>query len=221
MLRARSISTVVIGPHARPNTTFDLGWDRLSAVAIGYGFSAPDLDRVVHDHYASMVRILTECERHGFRRIGIVLNALAHHRTKRMITAAYWSRLESQGFMDVVPPLIVDDWKDHVFKTWFRKHRPEVVIVTRPVQALVQAGLAGSETCLISVNAEKHGEVSGIFRDHAGIGATAARAAIAKAFRNECGVPAAAQIVLTSGVWNEGRTLRFADGDTAADERSA
>lgn len=227
VLRARNITAVVIGPLAQPDSTFELDWSRLSTVVIGYAFNSPSFDRVVHDHYASMVRILAECERRRLKDIGIVLNAMAHHRTKRMITAAYWSRLESSGFLDAVPPLIVEAWDDDVFNAWRAKHRPEVIVVTGPVHAHVQACLAqdaaatGRDTFLINVNAGEDGPVSGIFQDPAGIGATAARMVIAKAFRNESGVPAAAQIVLTPGKWIEGATLGFAARRGALSIRSA
>ena len=57
------------------------------------------------------------------------------------------------------------------------------------------------DVCILNVNAASEGPVAGIYQDPFTIGATAARMVIEKIGRNDRGIPANRQTVLTQGRW--------------------
>jgi hypothetical protein len=174
-----------------------------------------------------MKRVLSECALRGISRIGIVLGTVAHARTGRMITAAYWSSLEPAGFAEAVQPLLVEKWADASFDAWCDQQRPQAIVTSRQYFRRVEAHLARRRICvgrdlhLININADEPGRESGIFQDPGAIGATAVRMVINKAPRNERGIPGSPHTVLTPGVWRDGETLCRSGGAGDISKRSA
>jgi DNA-binding LacI/PurR family transcriptional regulator len=213
-LRARGIHGLVIAPLPEAHGHFDLEWEQFSTVVIEYTFTTPVFDRVVHDSYAGMRRIMTECRCHRLRRIGLTLSRTGHERTERLNTAAYWAEQKADDFFAAVPPLILPEWHTAAFQDWFERTRPEVVVTSNEFLAEILAWCArrrlrpGADLQLANVNAAADGPVSGVYQDPFAIGVLAARLVIERLVQNERGVPTLPHTLLTRGTWVEGATLR-------------
>lgn len=213
-LRARGIHALVIGSLPEAHGHFELEWDQFSTVVIEYTFTTPAFDRVVHDSYAGMRRIMAESRRRRRRRVGLTLSHTGHERTERLNTAAYWAEQKADGFFAAVPPLILPEWRPAAFQHWFEHARPEVLVTSNEFLPEILAWCArrrlrpGDDLQLANVNAAADGPVSGIYQNPFAIGVMAARLVIERMLQNERGVPAVPYTVLTRGAWVEGTTLR-------------
>jgi LacI family transcriptional regulator/LacI family fructose operon transcriptional repressor len=213
ILFARNIPGVIIGALPQAHGRFALDWPRYCTAVIEYTFTVPELDRVVHDSYAGMRRIMAECRKRGLRRVGLLLTAAGDERTEYLNGAAYWIEQKAAEAFDAIPPLIVPDWNGDAFAEWRERHRLEVAVTSNALlPGLIDwcgaRGLrVGTDLSIINVNAEAQSAIAGIYQDSFTIGATAARMVIEKIGRNDRGVPALRQTILTSGRWVEGPSL--------------
>jgi DNA-binding LacI/PurR family transcriptional regulator len=213
ILVARNTPGAIIAALPQAHGHFQLDWGRLCTVVIEYSFTTPALDRVVHDSYGGMVRILGECRRRGIHRVGLMLTHTGHQRTERLNGAAYWIEQKSDSFFPAIPPLILTGWDPRQFAKWKQYHRPEVVVTSQVLLPDLEAWCLkhgvriGHDLYVINVNAKPADQVSGINQEPFSIGAIAAQMVIDKINRNDRGIPARRNTVLTPGLWLEGRTL--------------
>lgn len=222
VLLTRSIHGLLLAPLRRARGSYTLEWGRFCTVAIEYTFADPAFDRVVHDSYHGLRRVMEECRRRDLRRVGVLLSEVGHERTERANVAAYWVEQKADEFFAPVPPLILPHWDAGAFARWMRRHRLEAVVTSNDFLTLVREswerdGLTpGLDRQLINVNAVPGTGVAGMFQDPFGIGAAAARLAVDKILHNEWGVPERRHTVLTPGAWVEGDTLRPALEDAVS-----
>lgn len=218
VLLTRNIHGLILAPLRSAHGQYSLDWARCGTVVIEFTFAEPAFDRVVHDSYDGMRRIMHECRRRDLRRVGLLLSLVGHERTERTNGGAYWIEQKTDDYFSPIPPLILPEWDGAVFSRWMRAQRPEVIVTSNDFLESVRQWCArhgvtpGAGLQLINVNSIADSGVAGIYQDPVGIGATAARLAIEKIIRNEWGVPERRQTVLTPGVWMEGVTLRAPPG---------
>ena len=211
ILSTRNIPGLIIGSLPEGRGGFSLSWERFCTVVIEYTFTSPALDRVVHDSYDGMRRIMQQCRSLGLKRVGLMLTATGHERTERLNVAAYWVEQKDEKFFPPVPPLIVPLWDPQAVTVWHRRHRLEAIVTSNALLPGLMAwceqrGLRpGVDLLVLNVNAAVEGAVAGIYQDPFTIGATAARLVIEKIGRNDRGVPAIRQTVLTQGRWVAGQ----------------
>ena len=213
ILFTRNIPGVIIGAFPEARGHFALDWQRYCTAVIEYTFTVPELDRVVHDSYAGMRRIMAECRARGLRRVGLLLTAAGDERTEYLNGAAYWVEQKAGGNFAAIPPLILPEWNEEAFARWHRRHEAEVVVTSNALLPEIEGWCGrrgwriGRDLRLVNVNAAAAGPFAGIYQDPFTIGATAARMVIEKIGRNARGVPALRQTILTAGRWVEGSSL--------------
>jgi DNA-binding LacI/PurR family transcriptional regulator len=213
ILFARNIPGVIVGALPEARGHFALDWERYCTAVIEYTFTAPALDRVVHDSYDGMRRIMAECRARGLRRVGLMLTAAGDERTEHLNAAAFWTVQKSARGFAAIPPLIVPAWDSAAVGAWLARYRPEVIVTSNALLPELidwchQRGLRlGRQLRVANVNAAADGPVGGIYQDPFTIGATAARLVIEKIGRNDRGIPGLRQTILTSGRWVEGASL--------------
>ena len=214
ILITRNIPGLIIGSLPEGHGGFALSWERFCTAVIEYTFTSPALDRVVHDSYDGMRHIMAECRSRGLKRVGLMLTATGDERTEGLNGAAYWVEQKRDGFFQPVPPLFVPLSDPQRVTAWHRKHRLEVIVTSNALLPGLMAwceqrGLRpGIDVHVINVNAGADGPVSGIYQDPFTIGAIAARMVIEKIGRNDRGIPANRQTVLTQGRWITGTSLQ-------------
>lgn len=214
VLMARNIHALIVAPLPEAHGSFSLNWESFCTVAIEYTFTDPAFDRVVHDNFGGMRRVLQECRRRDLARVGLTLTSLAHERTEHAHAAAFWSEQKGENYFASIPPLVVPSWNGSAFSTWFRRHRPQVIVTSRGMETEIMAWFAsrrlrpGLDVDLVNINVSPRSDVSGIFQNPFAIGSMAARMVIEKVINNDRGPPAVRRTVLTSGTWFDGSTLR-------------
>jgi len=208
-LQTRGIQGLIIAPLPEARGHFTLGWDHFSTVVIEHSFVQPSFDRVLHDSYGGMRAIMAVCRRCDWQRAGLVLSTLGHERTDRMNGAAYLIEQQADAFFAPIPPLIMPTWNPAGFAAWQLQYDPEVVITSNDFLAPLHAaqsrlGCTNGSFRLVNINAAPGGPVDGIAQAASDIGAIAVRLVVEKLNRNERGVPAMPNTVLTPGRWVQG-----------------
>ncbi len=215
ILRARNVHGLIVGPLPQARGDFSLDWDRYCTVVIEYTFTGPPFDRLVHDHYAGMRRIMVECRLRKIRRVGLFLSTNGHERTEQLNGAAYWVEQKHDTFFAAIPPLILPAWHPASLASWCRRYRPDAIVTSRLYLDLVQEWVdqRGAATMqFFNVNAAPEGAVAGICQNPFVLGGTAARLVIAKMIRNDRGIPANPHTTITRGTWLEGSPSLSAPG---------
>lgn len=212
ILLARNVQGVVIGPLPEPHGTIALRWEEFCAVSIELSVMEPRFDRVAHDSYSGMRRILDECRSRGYRRPGVVLTDGVHQRTRGLNLGAYYLEVHGGG-LELVQPFIAPAWSDEGFAAWFREQRPDAIVTSNvlrePVTGwLERAGIrVGADLGLANVNALADQAIAGVQQEWNAIGAIAVQLLIDKINRNDRGAPQLYRTIVTPGRWHEGTTL--------------
>ncbi len=142
MLRARGIEAVLLLPSWKP---FDLGafdWSNFAVVSADRAEAPQQFHAVCCDHYRSLLALLEELHRRGFRRPGLLLEPERDERIQRLTSAAFHT------FRSVHPaprPAPILPWPAPDGSTlvpWFRRHRPDVILGhhTEALDTLVAGG---------------------------------------------------------------------------------
>jgi DNA-binding LacI/PurR family transcriptional regulator len=108
-------------------------------------------------------------------------------------------------------PLIVDQWDDRAFLTWFRAHRPDAIVTRLPevLACLRRAGFrvpAEVGVAFHSLDEERKG-LSGMKKNSFQIGVMAVDLLVDMMHRNERGIPPIPYRLMVEGSWCEGKTL--------------
>jgi LacI family transcriptional regulator len=215
ILRARNIQGVLIGRMPGPFTTLlEYDWSGFSVAALGVSLAAPIFHRVRENHFHTASLAATQCHQRGFRRIGLAFDrADDFGRMNDMWVGGFlseqikWPRTSYR-----VPPLTSPDTDRAKFLAWFKRHRPDVIIVSQadPMREwLASAKIKIPEDVgLVDLRCyDPHAGVTGVHYDFSQTGAVGVELLIGLMHRQERGVPARPQEVLLEGKWIEGSTL--------------
>ncbi len=129
----RGIEGVIIAPiqgrlSKSNGRSIDIDFSLFSMVEISETVSWPDLDRALHDQYTAMMKCLEELHKLNYERVGLVLEEALDLRVNGRWTAAFLRyQLYARG-RDYPPPLIMPVFDPKVFKRWFNRHKPDVII---------------------------------------------------------------------------------------------
>jgi LacI family transcriptional regulator len=213
ILESRGIDGLLVAPLHTVHDAVELDWERFSSVAIGYSLRHVPVNRVAHNHFAAFTLAAHECRRAGWQRLGLVLQRRVHEKVeKRWVAACLLDQSEHRA-ADRVPPLLVDELNEKQFVTWFKRHRPEVLLAVSVPTLLGYLKNIGQtvpgDVCIVSLDRRPPDRgIAGINQDYTNLGANAVDILISMTHRNERGVQRKPLIVLSDGEWTGGPTLR-------------
>jgi len=160
----------------------------------------------------------------GYRRIGLVIPSGMDERMDRLWSSAYRSEMVIVPQSQSIPVLNFEEDNPRyresyylegrkLFSTWFRRHRPEVIISTSHylLQWADQLGYSvPGDFGVVNPTLQEKPEarqVSGIVEPSRQIGQAAADFLVSMMQRGECGIPESPQRVLIEGKWLQGDTI--------------
>lgn len=214
ILWARGIRGMLLSPFPRLGMEINLQWENFSVVAHGLSLAHPVFHRTSNDHYQSMMLVMAECRRRGYRRPGFALDVPTGERLEYRWEAAYRVSGEKLGLRMSVPPLLsATRWEPDLLCRWIKREKPDVVITLMledQVRELTKRGLRiPEEVGLVSLSVSQPGSpLSGVFQNPSAMGAVAVDQLINMVERNETGIPEDPITLTLSGHWNPGRTVR-------------
>jgi LacI family transcriptional regulator len=212
VLNARGIAGAVLLPFnaARDLSAFD--FSRLSAVQMDHCLVRPQLHTILPDHYISMIHALERLTQRGYRRIGLCMAERKDARIKSKWSAAFQAFFRGHARDTGIPPLITAQVTRESFLTWFKQHRPDVVVghVQEMVEWLAEINVRVPEdAAFFNLNlTERTAPCAGLDLAPRRLGAAAVETVVAMLHRQERGVPAFPHTITLEATWVEGPTLR-------------
>ena len=207
-MESRGVSGVILNPGELSNQLPALNWERLAVAVLAH------LDRRFKQfHCASappfrhVELALTKVRQRGYRRVGMAVPLRYDTMMEQLYSTAFATH--SHG---LIPPLVAEDWSVKTFRAWFRRYRPDVVLVRSPEPAdwLADIGLkVPTDIGLVHLGWHPGLEtLSGIDPRPEAMGSAAVDLVIEQLMANEYGMPTQPKMVLVGGEWVEGKTLR-------------
>jgi len=215
ILRARNIQGVLIGRMPGPFTTLlEYDWSNFSVVALGISLAAPIFHRVRENHFYTGSLAASQCFQRGFRRIGLAFDrADDFGRMNDMWVGGFLSeQVKWPKNIYRLPPLLSHAPDRAEFMTWFKRHRPDVVIASQanPLGDWLAAAKirVPEDVGLVDLRCyDPQAGNTGVHYDFSQTGAVGVETLIGLMHRQERGVPPHPQEILIQGAWIEGKTL--------------
>jgi DNA-binding LacI/PurR family transcriptional regulator len=213
MLAARGIRGLLIAPMPDTQTAINLQWPDFSTVVLGLTPTTRTFHRVATDYYQSMLLVMEECLKLGYRRPGLAARRETIQRLEYRWEGAWLVACERFGLKTPPPPLFVDEWTSGAVERWLEREAPDVVIgpVLGKLEEIIRASgrRIPADLGLVGLLVPQAGDrLSGVLQDGEIIGAVAIDQLIGAVERNETGIPEHPITHTTLGRWNPGRTLR-------------
>jgi DNA-binding LacI/PurR family transcriptional regulator len=212
VLRARGIHGVIFLPFDRAQDFSGFELDQLAAVGMDHRLLNPSLHTIQADHYLSMRRALQQLTDRGYRRIGLCLEGRKDERVDSKWSSGFLSFFRLSGRKLAVPPLIVPKLDTTVFQTWFRQHRPDLIIGHE--QAIVDWLAARrlrvpEDVGFFRINVtERSKPCAGLDLMPQRLGATAVETVVGMLHRREQGIPPHPNSISIDALFVDGPTLR-------------
>jgi DNA-binding LacI/PurR family transcriptional regulator len=211
ILHTRGIQALVILPaEGFPDFTA-LSWSRYTAVYVDYFIDRPPLHCVCSDHYRSMVALLQELHRRGYRRPGLFMEVPLDARLQYRWEGAFAALQTYLPAVDPVPPLLLGNVTQTAFLKWFKKYKPDVVIghESEGLKWIRGTGTRVPEdhafVCLNSLRAPPGCAALNFQADQ--LGGRATELVTAQLLHNEMGAPGQPSVTTIPAGWIEGSTV--------------
>lgn len=207
IIRARGIRAVIVPPVINPDAGRLFNWNAFAAVTIGPSLDIP-IHRVCNHRFRTVRTAIENLTALGYRRLGFVM---AHHPLP--IVEDFWcsgfiSHQANLKRAETVPLLLHDPVSFREVGRWYRKHRPDAVIIhdTNQLDALVEAGLEpGRNAAVAYLNwTPSVTQLAGVDQQAELMGATAVDCLMGQLLRHEVGLPRAPQEIMIESVWRPG-----------------
>jgi LacI family transcriptional regulator len=212
VLRARGINGVIFLPfdHVQDFSAFD--FDQIAAVSMEHRLISPVLHTVQPDHYLSIRRALQRLTERGYKRIGLCLESGKDERVDFKWSSGFLSYFRLTERKLDVPPLIEEKLQRDVFKEWFQRHRPDVIVGHGQflVDWIAAEKLRVPEDVgFFRINVtERSNPCAGLDLRPQRLGAVAIETVVAMLHRRESGLPKFPTSISIDAIWEDGPTLK-------------
>ncbi len=211
MLRARSISGVLVCPLPQPETELEFPWEDFSAVALGATLGLPKLHAVETAKFGATVMIMQQLRARGYNRIGLAVGERQDQRAAHHYLGAYLAEQKRNGFRAIINPIPFEKNTSAKFCEWLRVAKPDAIITgDGGLETLELGGVRVPDEVGIAcpVVVGYVGRLSGVVDDMERSGRIAVESLVAQIGRGERGVPTTPIRMLIEGHWHEGQSLR-------------
>ncbi|MEO7600332.1 MAG: LacI family DNA-binding transcriptional regulator [Opitutus sp.] len=213
ILRARGIHGIMVGRLPVDLHRLELDWGSFSCVALGLTLEAPKLHHVAENHFFTTRHSMQQCIARGYHRIGFGFTTPNDYpRVGDRWIGGYVSQQRRLAVKDRIPIYEGDPTNQREFLTWFKRYRPDAVLVSRAspvIKWLRDAGVhvPGDVGIVELRNEQPELGHSGVYHMPEKIGALAVETLLGLIHRGERGIPGDPHEVLLAGTWLEGTTL--------------
>lgn len=212
ILQARGIAGVIVGPRPTPLAGDFLDWTHFSAAVVGMPVPSLALHRAGSFHAQNMELILAALTARDYRRPGLALLQVQAHTTDHGWLAAWALHAQSLPAARRVPLLVLPALDEKPFATWWRRHRPDVVIGLEDdfvawLRRLDQR--VPDDVGFARLSRAFAGRApAGLHQFPDEIGAASVDLVTTQIFTGAQGIPANPRTLLIEGEWRDGWTAR-------------
>ncbi len=205
---ARGVQGVLLLPLREPFDLSDLlPWSDLAVVAVTLSTLAPVVHRAIPNHFANTLRLCRKLTELGYRRAGLVIDAVQEMRVNHAFSAAV-IRHNLEGRRVSVPPFIYDRLQPAALQAWYRREKPDAIITTDNAFSRECARILGlpipGPVGFVSTNTDASSAISGIDELPREVGATAVDLLAGMIQHGEKGLPGHPATTELQGAWFEG-----------------
>lgn len=217
ILEARGIEGVIISPQSSRSIGSELDYSRFAAVTLGYGLSEPALHRASTNMTRGIQQATAELSARGYRRIGLAITQWVDNRSDHTYQGAMFTFQQQVPPQDRVPVLLFPEnnlaHEYEVFRTWFSRHRPDVVIsfdsyVPEWLTTRLGRRIPDQVGMVVHDWAERNRGFAGIHHRRAEVAAAAVDMLATLLMHNERGVPDIPRQTLIPPAWVDGTSIR-------------
>jgi LacI family transcriptional regulator len=219
----RGINGVIIPPVSRVfseknrEVHLELKWERFCAVTIGDPLTSPELNRVVHDHYTSIVTAMDRLMQLGYRRIGLCLPEHMDLTVNQRWQAGY-RVFRANHPLERIEPLIRPELNGAMIRDWIKANRIDAVLSAghhmprffREADIRIGEEIGFGDLDLYPKDPEYHG-ISGIEQNSPMLGMAAVDMIVSGLQRDQLDVPEVPFVTQVRGSWHDGATTPPAD----------
>ncbi len=216
ILKARGIRGLIVGSFPEAQAALNLDWPHYVAIAQGLTLIRPDLPRACNNYYDTMLVLLRQLVKLGYRRPGLYIANNSNERCRNIWQAAYLVFHSTNRSMKPVPSCIPETSDLLAFEKWYRRNRPDVILACDVYvrtwlkeMGLATPGDVGFASFDCHPTAKWRG-ASGMDHRIEVCGAAAVDFIAGRLSRNESGLAPIPETIMTPAVWKEGETLRKA-----------
>jgi LacI family transcriptional regulator len=209
----RGVKGIIIPPMIRTlnekarNVKLSFNWKYFAAVTIGDMLMSPQLTRVIHDHYSSILLALDHLIELGYRRIGLCLTEHMDLTVNQRWQAGY-RVYRANHPIERIEPLILPDLTAKAVGEWIQGNQLDAVIgaeLRMPrffKEMKLQMGKDVAYADLdLDVEVEAFDKVSGIIQNSTLLGKAAVDLVVSSLNRNQLGVPEVPYVMQVEGTW--------------------
>lgn len=203
ILLSRGQHALIVPPVPEEAMNYSINLEGLAGVTIGTSLRQPTINRVAPNLYQGGQLACTELRQRGHRRIGMVLSAQIHERVEKSWLGALLAEQQHWPAADRVPPLLLENGDTRSCDAWFRRHRPDVVLLAESnvdAWAAEAGGGRGVPRVWLLIEGNKR-QIRGIDYRGAEIGAAAVEMVVGQIHRNERGDRRIPNTLLLPGIW--------------------
>ncbi len=218
ILRARGIRGVLVVGLMKENRLpprFSVTWQRHAVVVTGVRTREPTLAFACADHHALVLEAMERARQLGYRRPALVLEETIDRLVDGRFSSGYWFAQRALPEADRVPGFYAVEAaraEPGLFATWWREHRPDVVLTLHTVvrEWLGELGArAPGDVGLIQLERRRGCEDWAGMAQHNDLAGEAAVDMLISLLHNEeIGLPSSPRATLISADWRDGGTVR-------------
>jgi LacI family transcriptional regulator len=217
ILQTRNVRGVLIPPHQDQDQPEwgSFHWDNFSVIRFGLSVKSPYSHIVTADHMRGIVNAMEKIHAYGYKRIGFIVPGAFDLRLGGSWTGGFIASQKLLNLSHPLPPLTTSDKSSdlafkQVFKQWFDKHKPDVLLTVdaRVISALKQLNLRIPEDIAVaSTSVADIPVTAGINQNSEEIGRVAVETLISLINSNDRGKPLVPRRILIEGSWVDGASL--------------
>lgn len=217
ILETRGIEGLIVSPQSSHSIGMELDYSSFAAVTLGYGLTQPALHRASTNMTRGIQQATAELSARGYRRIGLAITQWVDNRSDHTYLGAMLTYQQQIPLGDRVPLLLFPDNdlanEYEIFRNWFRRHRPDVVIsfdsyVPEWLTGRLHLRIPEQVGVVVHDWAERHRNFAGIHHRRAHVAAAAVDMLATLLMHNERGVPDIPRQTLIPPAWVDGPSIR-------------
>jgi DNA-binding LacI/PurR family transcriptional regulator len=208
MLRNRGVEGLVLLPQRSALMLEENPeWNWFSVVVATHSIRRPRFHRVVPDQFGNTLSICQHLEHMGRRRIGLLLQKDSDLTVDHRISGAVaWQN--TLGGTEPVAPLVYDDDYAPKLAAWFKREKPDALVVGTEAHAhriakILRLTIPGRVVFAVTDGREPH-VLPGMDQRPEDVGAAALTVLNGQLASGERGIPPTQHFTMIQGVWHDG-----------------
>ena len=210
ILRTRGIQGIFVAPFASGVGRVDFDFTDFAVATAGYSIVEPQLHRSCPDYLRMMDETLAQMNRHGRRRVGLVLTYRPGGIGHKLFTSSFLYYQSQIAATDRIPILPKAQLSDRALLRWIDQHQPDAIISSGAVyQQLVRLKVpVPRKITFSSIDlSESPQDAAGVDHGYRLVGHEVVKLIHSQLLLNLSGVPEHPKVVLVDSRWRPGFTM--------------